>query len=343
MPRPPLIASGSILLILSTKGLAAEDVKTRSEFTPAVTTQTDRVKILGWDSYLKLGLTGNVSDNSRVVGKENGQSTTLGLKIDAALDFKEVDHEWLNTMTLFASATRTPLLPRYVKVDDTLDAESLFKYYFAESYGAFARLNLDAPMFAGYDNRTSPAEYSILKVDGSRGSVLADRLKLTDGLRPFKLRESIGAFANLVKRDIVSWDAKAGIGFRQVYANHQYVLNDDAGTLPIEVEEIRNSTKAGYEFGSDIGGKSNDQKLKYRFSFNILFPFYERPEDDATGDDHFEKRVIDIAGQLSYSLAEWASLDYVLKVVRDPSILPRAQLSQAYLFSLNRVLAARVE
>lgn len=329
--------------VFTADGLAADEVKVNSEFIPAVTKQTDRVKILGWDAFLKAGATGNIGDNSHVVGKDDGQTTTLGLKIDSALDYKEVDREWLNTLNLFASTARTPLIPRYVKVDDALDFESLFKYYFSDSFGAFSRLNFDTPMFDGYDNRTDVSQYTITRIDGSTTSVTDDRLKLTDGLRPFKLRESIGLFANLSSQEIFQWDVKGGLGLRQVYADKQYVLDDNSATVPIEVKEIRNSSKAGYELGTDVSGDTKDKRFTYRFSFNVLFPFYERPEDGSTGDDQFEKRVIDIAGQLSYHIVEWVSFDYVLKVLRDPSILQRSQVSQSYLFSLNKVFAEREE
>lgn len=308
---------------------------------PASLAQTDRVKVNGWDNYLNLGLTGNLTDNHKVVGKTEGQATTVGTKIEGALDLKEQGQEWLNSLNLLLSYNRTPQLGRYTKSDDTFEAESLYKYYLSNFSGAFARLNIDTALVDGYDDREADTDYIIRKPNGETQLLTTDHLKLTQGLRPFKVRESIGVFTNIFDRPLFNMDIKGGVGMRQVVAAHQRVLADDATTPIIEVDQLQNTQKAGYEIGSEIGGATEDKRISYKISMNALFPFYENPDDGKTGRTIFQKRVLDLNGKLSFKLADWASLDYTYKMVRDPSILPDAQVTQSFLFSLNQVLAAR--
>lgn len=309
---------------------------------PASLAQTDRVKVNGWDNYLNLGVTGNLTDNKKVVGKTEGQATTFGTKIEGAIDFKEQEQEWLNSINLLLSYNRTPQLGRYTKSDDTFEAESLYKYYLGASSGAFTRLNIDTALLAGYDERDVDTTYIVRKSGGGTQVVTTDRLKLTQGLRPFRIRESVGVFTNLVDIPLFKIDIKGGVGMRQVVADHQRVLDDDSLTPEVEVKTLTNTQKAGYEIGSEFGGATEDKRISYKISANALFPFYESPDDDdVTGKNTYEKRVLDLSGKLSFKVAEWASLDYTYKMVRDPSILPDAQVTQSFLFSLNQVLAAR--
>lgn len=308
---------------------------------PASLAQSDRVKVNGWDQYLNLGITGNLTDNKNVVGKTEGQATTFGTKIEGAIDLKEEDREWLNSLNMLLSYNRTPQLGRYTKSDDTLEAESMYKAYFSANSGSFARLNLDTALVAGYDEREADVNYIIRKPNGETQFLATDRLKLTQGLRPFRIRESIGLFTNIFDQSLFKMDIKGGVGMRQVIAENQRVLADDSTTVDIEVDQLRNTQKAGYEIGTELGGATEDKRITYKIGFNALFPFYENPEEAKTGRTAYDKRVLDLNGKLSFKLADWASLDYMYKMVRDPSILPEAQITQSFLFNVNQVLAAR--
>ncbi len=316
-------------------------VPSSEKFIPDSLAQSDRVKVNGWDKFLKLGLTGNVSSNQNVAGKTDGQASTYGGKIEGALDLKELKQEWLNSFNLLLSYTKTPQIPRMVKGDDTLTIESLYKYYLLNSSGVFARANFDSAVARGYDEREGVTTYAIHKLNGDVETVTADRLRLTQGLRPARIGESIGAFTNIFDRSYLTMDLKAGVGLRQLIDAHQRIVNDNAATPEIDVNELRNVNKAGYEVGTDVGGDSEDKKFSYKVSFNALFPFYESQDDMGAGHSNFDKRVLDLTGKLSAHLTDWISLDYNYKMVRDPSVSTKAQIAQTYLLNLNHVFAER--
>ncbi len=304
---------------------------------------TAEVKFTGWDSFLGLALNGTMAKNSDVVGKEDGQTTTVGLKLDGELNYKEGLSLWKNSLTALTSFSRTPLLGEYVKSEDQLKVESLYKRQFVEEskFGSFARIQAESSFFPSYATQIEPVDFLLKKRDGSEVSRNSDRLLLTDAFKPIKLGESIGVFSNLLSSDLATLDVKAGLGLREVFARGQYVLDDDKSTLPIEVKELNDYRKAGYEFGSDLSGKTPDKRVGYKLTANVLFPFYESVEIRDSSRSSFDKRIIDINGKVSFYLVEWASLDYVASALRDPNLVAKTQISQSFLFSTQYILADR--
>ena len=294
----------------------------------------------GWVRYLGLGLYGTINENENVVGKNDGQATTAGLKVQASLDLKESRYEWLNSFNLLTSFSRSPQIPRYIKSEDNLDLESIYKYYLETPnwLGAFAQFKTESVLFDGYDTQAEAVTYRRINLDGSEEIFESDRVRLTDRFRPLKIKESAGVLASPIKSVPLSFDVRFGVGFRQVIANDQYVVDDDENTNERELFEIESYEKAGYEMGAVAAGSTEDKKITYSLSANILFPVYESGDDnDRSG---FDKRIVDVDGKVSFYLLDWASLDYLLKVVRDPDIVSKAQVSQSLLFSVNKVLVS---
>ena len=294
----------------------------------------------GWVRYLGIGLYGTINENDNVVGKDDGQSTTGGLKLQSSLDFKEQQHQWLNSFNLILAFSRTPQIPRYIKSEDSIELESIYKYYLLSPQwlGAFAQFKADTVAFDGYDTQASEVTYRRVELDGSVDIFTADRVQLTDRFRPLKLKESVGLLASPIKSRPLTFDLRVGLGLRQVIADDQFVIDDDDATDEREVVEIESYEKAGYEFGAVFTGATEDKKITYSLSSNVLFPVYESGDDNDRS--AFDKRIIDIDGKVSFYLLEWASVDYLVKVVRDPDLVSKAQVSQSLLFSINKVLVS---
>jgi hypothetical protein len=333
----------TIIGLASLVGASASAQDTTKEILSEQVAKAD-LKLEGWSSYLALGFNGTLVQNQNVLGKDEGQTTTLGLKLDGELNHKAEQSMLLNSLSLMNAHSRTPVLGEYVKSEDKLRIESLYKHLFSResSLGAFARVQLDTAVFPGYDTRAETNTYVISRLDATTETQQSDRLRLTDPFRPFKLSESVGAFANLYTSELFSADVKAGLGFRQVYVKGQLALADDDKTPEIEVQELDNYRKAGYEIGSDMGGKTADKRIAYKLSANVLFPFAESP-DSSEDDSMFDKRIIDVNGKVSVYLTEWVSLDYVLMALRDPNLTKEAQLTQSVLLSSNIILADRAK
>ncbi len=331
-----LVAAG---LSLSSTNVQAQD-DSESNFIP-IDVDDKVVVVKGWDKYLNLGLYGTISENRNVVGKDDGQSTTLGLKIGGALDYGNDQHHWMNSLNVLISYSRSPLIPQYIKSEDTIDLDSIYKRYLKNIKwaGLFVQGGISTAGFAGYDTQPAIITYRRINLNGTEEVFESKRIKLTDSFLPLKFRESAGVIASPINTDALSWDIKAGVGFRQVQADDQYVIQDDDTTPEKEIVEIESFEKAGYELGTEVSGSLEDKKVTYSLKANVLFPFYESFDDE--GKTTFDKRVVDVTGKASFHLLSWASADYLLTVTRDPGITEKAQVSQSVLFSLNKTIAER--
>lgn len=323
---------------LLAQGTTADDA-----FIPATQMAKSESTVSGWDQYLGGSIYGNLNESKDVVGKADGSSTTLGLRLDGDLDYRRNGNEWRNNLGLNTSYARTPILDEYVKSEDILKLTSIYLFHIPEVEwaGPFVRASADTAMFAGYDNQAEAQTYEIARQDGSIAQEDTDRLKLTDSFRPLKLKQSFGAFVQPLSESWLAFEVRSGMGFRQLIADGQLVITDDAATDVVEVNELGNYNKYGYEVGLELRGKTTNKLVSYQLSTDMLIPTYE--SDKATGDDRspFEKRVVDIDAKVSFHLVEWASIDYLLKSTRDPSISDKTQQSQTIMFSMNHTITPR--
>ena len=92
----------------------------------------------------------------------------------------------------------------------------------------------------------------------------------------------------------------------------------------------------GVETAADVWGTVSDKRVTYRVGVDLMVPFAHtalRPEDQ--GKSAFDLMNVELGGQLSFKLVEWASLDYQLKAVREPQVLDAFQVRNSLLLTLG--------
>ncbi|MFT3773861.1 MAG: hypothetical protein QM820_51485 [Minicystis sp.] len=148
----------------------------------------------GWETHVAVGGTVSFANNSSVAGQMDGTSFSVGLKLDSAADFNHFNHEWRNSLALGASITRTPVIPEFVKTNDSLTFESIYLYHVVDWFGPFVRFQLNTAMFPGRDVRTGKASYVITNPDGTTRQLSVEGTDCTlnaDGVLPQTCRTSL--------------------------------------------------------------------------------------------------------------------------------------------------------
>ena len=198
--KQSLLAAISLLLLTGSSTALSED-----NYVPA-DLEKGAVKFQGWDRYLGSSFYGTMTDNKDVVGKDEGTSTTLGLRLEGALDFRRDANEWRNSLNLLTAWSRTPVLDDYLKSEDSLVVDSIYLFHLEDIpwAGPFVRANADTALFAGYDTRPEEVTYLITRKDGSLQSETDTRLQMTESLRPLKLKESVGFFVQPLSHPLAS-------------------------------------------------------------------------------------------------------------------------------------------
>ena len=152
----------------------------------------------GWNPLLKIHANFSFGTSSNVIGQQNGDSITLGGKLEGGYSYKDELNEWRNTLHYAGSTSTTPTIPRYIKSLDLLEANTIYMRSLPNRtwLGPYAQANLQAPLFKGEDVRSEPTDYV---VDGA--PVTTDVLRLTDSFRPLRTKESVGLFARVLDEE----------------------------------------------------------------------------------------------------------------------------------------------
>lgn len=331
-----LFPFAATLLLGATASAQDEEAAVTPEFVPEVDAEEGRTP--GWSTLLGVGSTVNLSDNRSVIGQTDGANFNFGFNFDGAVDYNHEEHEWRNRLGIKEGLTQTPQVDELVKTTDNIDFETIYLYHVTEWFGPFARFALSTSAFRGHDVRPDITQYDITTVDGGVTTVNAQRLTLTDPLLPLRLKESVGPFLRPLSRKDLNLEIRTGIGARQTFADDQLAITDDDATEDvIEVTELQDNHQLGWESALEIWGDLQEGKASYRAGVEFLVPFVTSelpPEDDRNA---FELTTIEVNGALSFRLVEWASLDYELKVLKEPLLLDEYQIQNNLLLTFGAV------
>jgi hypothetical protein len=332
----------SILFVLCLPSISFGAGEVDDHFVPSTLSERDAAGsanaefMLGWQKRSKMSLSGSLTENKKVIGQVDGVAANLGLKLNNVANYNSKKHEWRNTLLLTLASLRTPVLPRMVKTDDVLGVDSIYLYHGDryEWFGPFTRLAVDTALLSSYDVRAEKNSYLITDDDGTTRRETTDRLRLTTPFSPAVFKESFGGFIQARRSQILTLEFRLGLGTRQSFAANQYALDDKEDTAEIEVIELRDEKEAGVEFTTTALGSSNDEKISYKITYEVMVPYFSSVEKKAKASP-WEKRSYEASATVSYHFVEWASLDYTTKLIRQPLVQKETQFSQAFLASIN--------
>ncbi len=275
----------------------------------------------GWNPLLKIHANFSFGTSSDVIGQQNGDSITLGGKLEGGYSFKDEANEWRNTLNYAGSTSSTPTIPRYIKSLDLIEANTIYMRSLKSRpwLGPYAQVNLQAPVFKGEDVRSEPTDYV---VDGA--PVTTDVLRLTDSFRPLRTKESVGLFARIIEEEDLKITTRLGFGALQVTADGQYAIDDDPDTPEIEVRFLNSYAHVGAEAAIDLAGNI-DEKTSYKLSAEILVPFNAEEPTEAERRNELELADVEIKAAIMTKMYEWMALNYEISFIKQPLLQERYQ------------------
>jgi len=288
--------------------------------------------IEGWNPYLTIGGTVNFGHSRAVIGQMDGQSWTLGGSLDTGIDYNHGSHQWLNNLSILDTFSYAPPINEFVKATDNFIFHSEY-YYMIPSvkwFGFFADFKLESSMFEGSDVRS---DYNNQWVVDGQVVHHGHRMKLTESFQPLTLKEVVGLFARPFSGKAFQWQFTAGFGSYQVFADGQFVLNDDPATTDIELKRLKTYVQAGATLGTEIKGLVLKDRLTYRAYADSMFPFVHT--NDTDNRSIAELTNVELGAKLSVKIFSWASLDYEFKAIRQPQMLDKFQIQNNLLLTFK--------
>lgn len=344
MIRPLSIAAlaGLSAFALLPRSAAADDVlkqANKAEYVVPGAAGADKKeepkKPEGWTPRISAGATASFGDNRSVLGQADGATLAFGLKFEAGIDYRKGGQEWRNTLSLAEGLTKTPVIPEFVKSADQLALESIYLYHVTPWFGPFVRASMLTSMFRGADVRAVAVTYAIARTTGVVDTVVGSRLTLTEPFQPMTLKQSLGPFLRPVERESINVEIRAGLGAQETIASKQLAVSDDEATPVVEITELSNVNQLGVQAAADVWGTVSDKRVTYRLGIDVMVPLVHTAL--AAGDNRSSLALmnVEMGGQLSFKLVDWASLDYQLKAIREPQVLDAFQVRNSLLLTLG--------
>ena len=303
----------------------------------------EEAKKSGWKPTLSVGASFNLIDNRNVIGQAEGSTFTAGANLNGGLDYTSKLHNVDINLTINETFTQTPTIAEFVNTNDLLqlDAAYYFKIPSLDWVGPFARGEARTSIFPGYDVRGQATTYAVTDTEGNVANQVGDgdgqddRFRLRDPFAPLFLKESVGAYARPVAEDSIKLEIRLGAGARQVFAAGQYAVTD-ATTDPVQVKELIDYQQIGAEAAVTASGAFQKNRITYSASLQALTPFFNSVSTDDRGP--VELTELEFDGKVSLKIVEWASLDYQLRVLRQPLLLDEFQIQNNLLLTFGYTL-----
>lgn len=317
------------------------DAQITGDYVPdALPEEVERGEADMWHFGLAVGASLSFGDSRAVVGQQDGSTLTGSLTLDGSVQMIRNAHEWRTTLHLTETVTRTPSIDEFIKAADVLRIEST--YYFlvtdAPPFGPFARATAETALFGNSDVRGEENIYAILPLGATERELTGplSRLFLTDAFSPLTLKQSVGAFVRPLSSAAAALNLRLGVGARELFADGQLAVSDDADTAEIEVNELQSYTQAGGEVALDFSGAVADGTVTYSATAEMMTPFYDSIDDDAFS--AFEATNYELGAALGFRLTSWASLDYRFTARKLPRLVDDWQISNNLLLTFSHTI-----
>lgn len=286
----------------------------------------------GWTPKLKLSTNVSLQSSKQVVGQTDGDTYTIGGKIESAMNHKKDTKEWRNSLDYAGATTRTASLPRYVKSSDSLKFETTYLYGLESmpKLGPYVKGSAETAVFKGEDVRAKTVTYSGTGIN----SVTADSYRLTDGFKPLTTKEAVGFFYKFIDRKNTKLEARMGLGGVQVSADGQlYVKKADDTTVTLDT--LESYSQSGLEYGLVWTGQWNETS-SYSLTADFLTPFGTdikagKPCDDCKD---LELTNVDIKASASTKVSDWATLAYEYKALKQPQLFNKFQIQHGLVLNI---------
>lgn len=335
-----LVGMELFVLLVAPSGALAE------EFVPTVEQSVSKIE-QGWRGSTNVGGNVNFTHNRKFVGQHDGPAVNFGLNFYGTITYRDQTNDWRNHVTLLETFSYGPPIEALVKTADRLFLESTYYYHPVKLpwLGPFVRFVIDTTLFEGVDNRESPTAYQEIDGDGNVVEVLNDsttKFKLTESGYPMALTEVVGVYAAPIEQKEVEVLFRLGFGSKQVFADNQFVLSGSSTANLVSVKRLHDYVQGGLEGGLTIQGELYKKKFAYKAYMNFMVPLLRTSE---AGNDRSAGELTDIelGANMSFKLVEWASLDYVLRTLRQPQLIDDWQIQNMLLLTFSYKKSGRID
>jgi hypothetical protein len=140
------------------------------------------------------------------------------------------------------------------------------------------------------------------------------------------MKESVGPFLRPLNQEHVNMEIRAGLGALQTFADGALGVKDDAKTPVVEVDELKDIVQLGLEASFELWGTLLEKRVSYKVATGLLIPSARSSQERGDERSALELTNVDFGAALSFRMVEWATLDYEVRVMRQPQLTEALQV-----------------
>jgi ABC-type uncharacterized transport system auxiliary subunit len=279
----------------------------------------DYTQIGNWKGRMILSGDFMLARTQGVVGKNSGNSLTLGGFLDSGLFYSTDKNFFSTTLELEENHTRIAGADKFQKVLDQIDIDSIYIYHFKPRVGPYIRFSFDANLFPNYKYLQNSADIIYYDPAGNELARSTDlsEVKLGPPFSYVNFKEGSGVNITLVQAKYADINARLGIGFWQSIVRNLWndMGNDSEGN--VNLKAVESQYREGIE-SALIGTLRLGRYVIGTTEFELLEPFTDMTSPIFSWQNSF-----------AFRLSKFASLNYLLELTRDPALATES-LSQEH-------------
>lgn len=261
------------------------------------------------------GLT--IVDSHALPGQTQGTSAALGYGVEGGVHSVRGRNVFDGAFRIVEGLSFSPLTSSFFKsLDDVrLDTSYAFRLTNWLDFTVWGRAS--TLLFGSFVHVPQVVSFRVQRVDGLVERHDAPSLELTQPFLPLLAAETVGLGAHILDEPFLTIDARAGIGARQVLADDQLMLHDDAISQDVEVVELESHHALLPALELALAGELED-RLRYGLDASVRIPL-AHTADALVGDrGPVELTIVQLRLALTIQILPWLTTDYELLVSRDP-------------------------
>jgi hypothetical protein len=282
-------------------------------------------KIKNWSIFSALYGSFTLNRANDLTSEEQQTSMAFVAQLDYSVKYNTRKHYFLSRGLMEEGWNMQRKQSSFRSYLDNIRLKNIYIYYFLPGLGFYGRFFMETNLFRTTYYYDKPKTVFLLDSKGQLEQInrKVDKIIVSPSFSPLELKEGFGLNLLLVKSQRASFNVRGGMGFRQninwkLYAKS---ISDDSTFYRKSSAYLRGPEAAL------IGSYRIRRNIMINSELDMLVP-----------SENQNQLVYEWENNLNFRLSKNISIDYTLRVKRDPSIVSYVQYEQILLLRYSYIL-----
>ena len=281
--------------------------------------------ITNWTTYGALYGSFTLNRANDVTSKEKQTTMAFVAQLDYNLKYSTHRHFFLSRGLIEEGWNMQHKQNLFRSYLDNIRLKNTYILYFLSGLGVYGRFFLETNLFETTHYYDEPRTVFLYDKNGNLKQQLykVREVVVSPFFSPLELKEGIGINFSLIRSLRANFNVRVGMGYRQNFNRRLYTQSADNDTVFFE----KSSAYLRGPEASVIGNYRIFRNIMITSELDVLIPSGSNNE-----------LVYDWENNLNYRLSKNISIDYTLRIKRDPTIISYVQTQHILLLRYSFVL-----